>query len=260
MTIPLELHKFPRTPHLSGSRLQSGDQDLAIVPFADIAGKWVTIEEKLDGANAGISFTDEGELLLQSRGHYLTGGPRERQFAPLKAWAASIREELGELLGAKYILYGEWLWAKHTIFYDALPHHFLAFDILDKETGLFLSTARRRALLAGTSVCSVPLLGAGYYDDQETILSMADQPSRCRTDTWRAALGEAADKADVEWTEALGHTDTDDRMEGIYLRIENQDEGRVLARVKWVRPTFTSLLATGVHWSKRPIIVNRIRT
>src|SRR5205807_2014548 len=29
----------------------------------------------------------------------------------------------------RYILYGEWLYAKHTVFYTDLPHYFLEFDI-----------------------------------------------------------------------------------------------------------------------------------
>ncbi|WP_018656286.1 RNA ligase family protein [Actinomadura flavalba] len=74
------MHRYPRTRHLAGSRLQPGDHDLAAAPFAEIAGRHLVVEEKLDGANAGISFDAAGTLLLQSRGHYLAGGPRERQF------------------------------------------------------------------------------------------------------------------------------------------------------------------------------------
>jgi hypothetical protein len=47
------------------------------------------------------------------------------------------------------VLYGEWLYAKHTIFYDRLPQYFLEFDVLDLESDAFLSTARRRELLGG---------------------------------------------------------------------------------------------------------------
>src|SRR5690606_4550538 len=56
------LHKYPRTPHIEGSRLQPGDHDLAAAPFAEIAGRYLVVEEKLDGANAGISFTSGGRL------------------------------------------------------------------------------------------------------------------------------------------------------------------------------------------------------
>lgn len=67
-----EIHKYPRTPHIEGSRLQPGDEDLSQIPFSEIAGKYLVIEEKCDGANAAISFDENGEILLQSRGHYLT--------------------------------------------------------------------------------------------------------------------------------------------------------------------------------------------
>ena len=51
------------------------------------------IEEKVDGANSAISFVN-GELLLQSRGHYLTGGYRERHYNLFKQWAMIHKDEL----------------------------------------------------------------------------------------------------------------------------------------------------------------------
>ena len=77
------LFKYPRTRHIEGSRLQKGDHDLDAVPWSDLRGKRLVIEEKIDGANSAISF-EGGELRLQSRGHYLTGGGRERHFALLQ--------------------------------------------------------------------------------------------------------------------------------------------------------------------------------
>ena len=59
------LHKYPRTHHLEGSRLQPGDEDSQSVPFALLAGRYLVIEEKLDGANAGISFDAAGKQLLR---------------------------------------------------------------------------------------------------------------------------------------------------------------------------------------------------
>ena len=155
------MHKYPRTRHLAGSRLQPGDEDLAQVPFEAIRGRHIVVEEKLDGANAAISFAPDGALLLQSRGHYLTGGPRERHFGPLKAWATTLAPRLWPLLTDRYVLYGEWLYAKHTVFYDALPHYFCEFDVLDLSTDRFLDTPARASLLAGLPVVSVPVLRSG---------------------------------------------------------------------------------------------------
>src|SRR5215470_5199465 len=103
------LYKYPRTPHVEGSRFQPGDDDLDCAPFADLQGKYIVVEEKLDGANAGVSFGRDGRLLLQSRGHFLDGGPRERHFALLKPWPTPRRKELGKLRGNRYVIYGEGL-------------------------------------------------------------------------------------------------------------------------------------------------------
>jgi hypothetical protein len=61
------IRKYPRTRHILDSRLQPGDEDLSAAGFAEIAGRHLVIEEKLDGANAAISFDVDGDLLLQSR-------------------------------------------------------------------------------------------------------------------------------------------------------------------------------------------------
>lgn len=42
--------KYPRTPHIQGSRLQPGDEDLTQRRFGEIAGRHLVLEEKIDGA------------------------------------------------------------------------------------------------------------------------------------------------------------------------------------------------------------------
>ncbi|HEX7301580.1 RNA ligase family protein [Lentzea sp.] len=250
------LRKYPRTPHLQGSRLQPGDEDLDQVPFRAIAGRHLVVEEKLDGANAGISFDSGGVLKLQSRGHFLTGGPRERQFAPLKAWAATHQGVLWERLGTRFVLYGEWLYAKHTVFYDALPHHFCEFDLLDRDTGEFLSTPERRRVLAGTPVVSVPVLHEGPLRTVKDLTALVG-PSTCRTAGWRDVLVEAARAAGQDPDVVAAETDADDDMEGLYVKVE--EDGRTVGRYKWVRPTFvTAVLDSGSHWQDRPILPNRV--
>lgn len=125
--------KYPRTPHISGSRLQAGDEDISQIPFSEICSDQLIVEEKVDGANSAISFSaEDGRLLLQSRGHFLTGGSRERHYDLFKVFARNNQAELYELLGKRYIMYGEWLYAKHKVYYDALPDFFLEFDIFDR--------------------------------------------------------------------------------------------------------------------------------
>ncbi|GAB7051682.1 RNA ligase family protein [Catenuloplanes indicus] len=248
--------KYPRTPHLAGSRLQPGDEDLSQTPFAALRGRHLVVEEKLDGANAAISFDAGGTLRLQSRGHYLTGGPRERQFAPLKSWAATVAPALRPVLTDRFVLYGEWLYAKHTVFYDALPHWFCEFDILDRATGAFLSTGARHAMLAGTPVVSVPVLRSGTFSSPAELTALAG-PSTVRTPDWRESLRAAALEAGVDPGRALAETDPGDDMEGLYLK--DEQDGRVVARYKWVRAGFLqAVLDSGSHWADRPIVANRL--
>src|SRR5215510_307881 len=165
------IHKYPRTHHLQGSRLQPGDEDLDSVAWDSLNDCHLVAEEKVDGANAGLSFDASGRLWLQSRGHFLTGGAREKHFHLFKQWANTHAAGLWDRLGSRYVFYGEWLYAKHTIFYDALPAYFLEFDVLDAEAGDFLSTARRRELLAGLPVEAVPVAWEGVFaGDPEPVL------------------------------------------------------------------------------------------
>lgn len=253
-----QLRKFPRTPHILDSRRQPGDADLRVAPFDEIVRRPIVVEEKVDGANAGVSFGPGGELLLQSRGHYLTGGRRERHFSPLKAWADGIRHALWERIGTRYVVYGEWLYAKHTIYYDALPAWFLEFDILDLTTDRFLATAERQELLSGLPIHSVPILHQGPIDDPAMLMSLVTR-SRFKTADWRAGLTAAASMPPQRPDLVLAQTDPSDLMEGLYVKVEQQ--GVVTARYKYVRADFLSRVRDSEsHWHDRPILPNRVRS
>ena len=218
--------KYPRTPHLSGSRIQPGDEDVPVMARELVEAGQLVIEEKLDGSNCAISF-GANMLLLQSRGHILTGGPRERQFDLLKRWAGHHQGALREMLGERYIMYGEWMYARHTVAYDQLPHYFLEFDIWDRESGLFLSTGERQKLLAGGPVVSVPILCDGPSQALESYIG----PSKCSS------------------TEL---------MEGLYLKRE--EAGYVTERYKFVRAGFVQEVEdSGSHWMDRPLTANQLK-
>jgi hypothetical protein len=250
------IRKYPRTPHVEGSRLQPGDEDAGQVPFTRLVGRFLVAEEKLDGANSAISFDAAGQLRLQSRGHFLTGGPREKQFHLFKQWAAAHAPAFRNVLGSRYVLYGEWLYAKHTIFYDRLPHYFHEFDVLDTETGDFLSTAARRALLAGLPLVPVPVLHEGPAASAEDLAALVGR-SRYKSAAWRERLAEECERQGLDAERVRRETDSSDLMEGLYLK--DEEGGRVVARYKYVRASFlTSVLDSGSHWLKRPILPNRL--
>jgi len=251
----LEILKYPRTPHLEGSRLQVGDEGHEHVRLASLAGCHAVIEEKLDGANVGVSFTSGGELLLQSRGHYLVGGGRERQFTPFKRWACAHEARLLELLEDRYVMYGEWLYAKHSVSYDCLPHWFCEFDIYDRVAQEFLSTPRRHAMLAGSPVVSVPVLQVGAMPRDVKSLRALVRPSLAKSAQWRNAFEQSVRRQELDLPLAWQQTDKSDLSEGMYIKVE--DERQVLGRYKWVRPDFVqTILDSGSHHSTRPVIPN----
>lgn len=249
-----QIYKYPRTQHIEGSCIQDGDEDLERVPFEQIAGRNVVVEEKIDGANSGVSFSANWELQLQSRGHYLTGGPRERHFNLLKQWAAFRSEALLEVLTERYIMYGEWMYAKHTEFYDLLPHYFMEFDILDTETNEFLSTPRRWKMLGPIGIVPVLVLFQGKLDTLDELLSFLG-PSRFKTEHNSKNLRLQAEKVKCDVDQVVAETDTSHLMEGLYIKVE--EDGVVKERYKWVRSDFLQRIkSSDSHWQERPIIPN----
>jgi RNA ligase len=251
-----EIRKYPRTRHVLDSRLQPGDMDLSAADFAEIAGRHLVIEEKVDGANAAISFDADQKLRLQSRGHYLTGGPRERHFNLFKSWANAIVDTILPVLGDRFVVYGEWVYAKHTIYYDALPHYFLEFDVLDLATDTFLSTPERRRLLAHLPFYSVRVLHEGPIENAGQLKALVG-PSAYKSSDWRARLVQAAGVAPHRPDLVERQTDWSELMEGLYIKVEQ--DGRVAERFKYVRADFlTTVLDSESHWQSRPILPNQL--
>jgi len=261
----LELIKYPRTPHLEGSRLQPGDEDLAQVPLAALRDPsvaqvaqvvQVVIEEKVDGANAALRFDEAGRLHLQSRGHFLTGGGRERHFDLFKRWATAHQARLFEVLGARFVVFGEWVYAKHTIFYDRLPAYFLEYDVLDTQGAhTWLSTAARRRLLKDLPIVSVPILQEGPPPRSLAALRALVGPSRYKSPAWREGLAASAAAAGVEVARAVAETDPEETMEGLYIKTETAEA--VVGRYKWIRASYLQAVAdSGSHWLARPVVAN----
>ncbi|KAI9104765.1 hypothetical protein DFS34DRAFT_212182 [Phlyctochytrium arcticum] len=175
------LYKFPRTRHLIPSLGASRD-DLILSPddaasFLDTSdGSTLILEEKVDGSNMGISIDDETlQFRVQNRSHYVNVKSHQ-QFRLLDNWLSDHSSELFELLRppdlesttsnphtakkCKYILYGEWLYARHSIRYESLPDLFLVFDLFEAHSGVFLSRAEiaQRLATAAPSLHQVPQL------------------------------------------------------------------------------------------------------
>ncbi len=165
---------------------------------------------------------------------------------------------LYSVLADRYILYGEWMYAKHTVFYDALPHYFLEYDVLDLQQREFLSTDRRREMLAGLPIIAVPVLFEGILSSHKQLMGLMARSHYIQPhhmDRFDAVCVEQ----DLDIARARQQTDPSFLMEGLYIKVEF--DGIVQARYKYVRADFlTTILQSESHWLSRPIIPNQLRS
>jgi ATP-dependent RNA circularization protein (DNA/RNA ligase family) len=222
-----DFFRFPHTPHLAwlGEGSPRDDKVLSPAEVNALLAENVVVEEKLDGANLGISVGPDGTLRLQNRGQYLTR-PWSGQFARLSSWLPAHESALAEALGDHLILFGEWCTARHSMDYNALPDWFLAFDVYDRNEGRFWSTARRNELTTRLGISSVPAVFTGKANAQDLKPLVIQERSRFRPGS----------------------------LEGIVIRQENSEW--LEARAKLVHPEFTQAIIE--HWTRRGIEWNRL--
>ncbi|THZ17248.1 hypothetical protein D6C89_08861 [Aureobasidium pullulans] len=227
------IHKFPRTRHLYNAGSATRD-DLILTSsdaeaFLDSSDPSITltIEEKVDGANLGISLDSSGNFKVQNRSHYVNS-KSHAQFKKLDKWLEVHYEGLTTVLQVdepgKWILYGEWLFAKHSIHYTSLPDMFLAFDLFDTEQGTFLSREALSTRLSGTNIHQVNDLELPETLNEQSLLDIV----RSRQSIYYDGI-----------------------VEGVYLR--RQKDGKTIDRAKTVRSDF---IAGDEHWNRRGITPN----
>lgn len=176
-----EFFRFPHTPHISwlGDGRPRDDKVLDRRAAEDLLSGEVLVEEKIDGANIGVSIGPDGRLRVQNRGQYLAE-PYSGQFSRLKAWLGQRRLALLDGLQADWILFGEWCAARHSLDYDRLPDWFLAFDVYDRTARKFWSSPRRDALAESLDVSVVPAVYRGRTDLDALVRLLEGGASRCR--------------------------------------------------------------------------------
>ena len=229
--------KFPRTPHLFGSTVTDDDRRLDQKASEEfLASSSLMAEEKLDGTNGGTPFTSAGPIVLQCRGHEITEGMHP-QYNLFKQWTAVKRSALESILSDRHILYGEWLYARHTVHYLRLPHFLICIDLYDKAISAFLDRGSRLGLVQDSGIPGVPLLRRGPLTP-ESVSTLIGQ-SRFGSRFENPVTGVV-----------------DDLMEGIYFRTEFK--GLVTGRAKFVRPEFVHRARESHDWRHRSVVPNEL--
>ncbi|PWN52514.1 phosphatases II, partial [Violaceomyces palustris] len=166
--------------------------------------------------------------------HILDLGAASPDDLVLDGWMERHREDLYKVLDRgnqdfpeRWILFGEWMAAVHSIHYTHLPSLFLAYDIYDRKEGIFLTHHEMVKALSETEIPTVPLLSiTREIPTARELVGMTQERSRF----------------------------LEGRREGIYVRIE--DGSRVKSRGKVVREDF---IAGNVHWTKNLLSWNGVR-
>ena len=227
--------KYPRTPHLFGSKGTDDDKHLNEAESRRfVSDDSLIVEEKIDGTNVGIHFSGTGEMILQCRGHLITEGMHP-QYDLFKQWAAVKRHVLEMQLENRFLLFGEWAYARHSSHYRKLTPYFFEFDIFDKEQEAFLDLNQRLVLLEGTGIQTVPVLHHGAVTREQ--LAAMIGPSQF----------------DSQFDNPLTKR-SDNLMEGLYLRTEA--DGIVTGRAKYVRPEFVEKIKQSTHWQQQQLVPN----
>ena len=219
--------RFPHTPHLSwlAEGVPRDDKVLSPAEATALLAHDVVVEEKLDGANLGISVSPEGMILIQNRGQYLVE-PYGGQFKSLPSWLNPREDALLKALGDNLILFGEWCAARHSLAYDHLVDWFLVFDVYDRQAQRFWSSSRRNEFAKSLCLQIVPEVFRGKATMATLKEFLQEYPSSFRNGP----------------------------MEGVVVRRESGDW--LDERAKLVRPDFTQ--AIGEHWRRRRIEWNHL--
>ena len=201
------------------------DKVLGAEEVKSILSSEVIVEEKMDGANLGISIGYDGALQVQNRGHYLQP-PYTGQFVRLNQWLELHQDALFDSLSESLIVFGEWCAARHSLGYDELPDWWLAFDVYDRSEQRFWSTERRNALVRQIGASTVPKLHEGHVSVEQLKKWAMEDCSLYRRGT----------------------------LEGLVIRKEGSEW--LDARAKIVRPDFQQAISE--HWRSRTIEWNQL--
>jgi ATP-dependent RNA circularization protein (DNA/RNA ligase family) len=212
--------KYPRTYHLPFSP-GKGNDDKVMSSIDHFVGLPLIISEKMDGSNVAMTSKN-----CFSRSH--SGPPTHESFDGFKALHASIKYIIPEGM----FIFGEWCYAKHSIFYNKLPSYFLLFGVRDINYN-WLSWNDVVTWADSLGLNTVPVLQNETFknanDLKKFITKEAKKPSVCG-----------------------------DTREGLVIRNSNSfnDNDFSTMVAKYVR---LNHVTTSIHWKHQDIIKNTLR-
>ena len=216
----MDSFKYNRTFHLPWSPGSTSDDKVA-KDISFILNNEIIITEKMDGSNTSL---ESGGCFARTH----SGPPSHASFDGLKALHASIKHKIPD--GVQ--LFGEWLFAKHSISYEQLPNYFMLFNVRNLLDDVWYSWEEVQLWADEIGVPTVPLLFEESLSTEKELKSKIDelvaQPSACG--------GE---------------------REGVVVRIKESFTDSAFSQcvMKWVRKDHVQ---TSEHWKNQTIIKNKL--
>ncbi|NUB91156.1 RNA ligase family protein [Haloterrigena sp. SYSU A121-1] len=191
--------------------------------FSD--GGMVVMTEKMDGSQACLT---KDKVYARSHGHEA----EHHSFDLLKKQHA---EEYSDLIPEHLAIYGEWLYAKHSIKYTHLPDYFLAFGVYDRITDIWMDWKRVSEVCDIIGLGLVPVRYTGFWPMEQ----MQQEPEI------GSYHGDTAEGYVLRYAGAFKHEDFDQAMakcvrETMYRQMSTGN-GRRSSGTNWLKISETHL-------------------
>jgi hypothetical protein len=154
--------KYPRTPHLPWSPGGTSD-DRRLTDVSSLLNVGLILTEKMDGSNVCLEAS-----ACYARSH--AGKATHPSFDAFKAFHAGV----AHLLPEDFQVFGEWLYAKHSISYKSLPCYFMAFGVRDMKTMLWGAWSEVEMWAAELGVQTAPVLAQTALTRADALKTLTD--------------------------------------------------------------------------------------
>lgn len=177
---------FHRIPHLSKEISLMTHDDIVLDNNIKFPLECY-VQEKIDGANMGVSFGD-GPILrnrefILKKGYSKIKTNAKKQFTSAWNWLHEHEKDLKQIEKAwqsPITVYGDWLIYQHSLLYDKLPDTFIAYDIWSVEDNRYLAPNIVAKLLVETGICFIPPEKVIFNSIQE-VIDFSEKESEYRT-------------------------------------------------------------------------------
>jgi hypothetical protein len=233
--------KYPSTRHLPFSHERDADDTAhdKVTQFVDIP---LVITMKMDGGNAMIVKDTDNPVRARNGRH---ADKDHFDMAKQWYWENNLYEQIPEHLQ----IFGEWLYAKHSIHYGcdcdtecedagpALRDYFQVFGMFDTRYNLWLGWEETKRIADSIDLTLVPASPIGYEPSQQ--FDNRGEAYNMLYDISRRAVEQGHEGIVVRSKHPFHYGQIDERL-GKYVRPGHVKEGEK-------------------HWSKRPLVQNQLR-